>query len=396
MLSVNLDVNDGLCNGAMGILDNIVMNKDGEVTLLMVKFDDENTGRDLRNENPSLKAKFPDLTPIKRQLHKYSTSKSLKGERLNVAIVQQFPLILSFALTCHKIQGITIKFPRKVSVDLRSVWGASQAYVMLGRVQKLSQLYIIGSLPRSKIYCDSFALDELSRMKKRSLNENSNSWEQQSNNYLKIAYHNIHSLQNKISDIHADKIFAYSDVLILGETWIMDQDTPSLENFDVSPNNIGRGKGLVVYYKKDMVRVDQIHTDEHLQMSVALHNKIDIIGFYRSGEDRNFTLVLENWIQPRKSYLLIGDMNICSRRDQNHKIFKTLRNLGFTLITNVPTHIQGGHIDQAWIRLQEENCVEYDHAIYSPFYNCTDHDAIIITIKRNLLNESCGKNLHLN
>ena len=90
------------------------------------------------------------------EIHKYSTSKSLKGEKVNVAIVKQFPLILSFALTCHKIQGITVKYPRKVAVDSRTVWGASQAYVMLRRVERLCQLFIIETLPRSKIYCDNY------------------------------------------------------------------------------------------------------------------------------------------------------------------------------------------------------------------------------------------------
>ena len=70
-----------------------------------------------------------------------------------------------------------MKYPRKVAVDLRTVWGASQAYVMLGRVERLCQLFIIETLPRSKIYCDKLALEELTRMKQRSLNENSEPWE---------------------------------------------------------------------------------------------------------------------------------------------------------------------------------------------------------------------------
>ena len=281
-------------------------------------------------------------------------------------------------------------------MDLRTIWGASQAYVMLGRVQMLSQLYIIGDLPRLKIYSDSLALDELSRMKKRSLNENSRPWEQQSVNNFKVAYHNIHSLQNKICDIKADKIFTHSDVLIFGETWIKDQaDAPSLETFDVLANNIGRGKGLAVYYREDKATVEEIYTDEYLQMSAALNSKIHVIGFYRSAEDRSFITALEKWIKPEKSYLLVGDMNICSKKEPNHYVFKALNRLGFKLMTKQPTHIQGGHIDQAWIKLHKEDCFEYDHSIYSPFYNCTDHDAILITIKCNHLDESNGKNIEV-
>ena len=111
-------------------------------------------GRDFRRCHPQLLKKFPCCTPIKKQIHKYSTSKSSQGVKSNVAIVQQFPLILSFASTTHKIQGQTILAPAKVAIDLRSVFGPNQAYVMLGRVQKQDQLYIIGELPENKIYTD--------------------------------------------------------------------------------------------------------------------------------------------------------------------------------------------------------------------------------------------------
>ena len=79
MLTVNLDVQDGLCNGAIGTLGAILVNSKGQVTKLMVKFDDPNTGRDLRNEHLQLKAKYPEYTPISQEIHKYSTSKSLMG-----------------------------------------------------------------------------------------------------------------------------------------------------------------------------------------------------------------------------------------------------------------------------------------------------------------------------
>ena len=189
-------------------------------------------------------------------------------------------MILSFALTCHKIQGITVKYPRKVAIDLRTVWGASQAYVMLGRVQKLSQLFIIGDLPRSKIYCDKLALDELALMRRRSLNENPEAWEQNSSDILKIAYHNVHSLQNKIPDIKADQILSFSDILIFGETWITDWTSSlDLEKLNGYPNNMGRGRGLAIYCRENIATVQNVVTDEYLQMSAAFNRTIDIISF---------------------------------------------------------------------------------------------------------------------
>ena len=79
MLTINLDVKDGLCNGSMGTLLSIVVNESKDVTTLLVKFDDCNAGREMRISNPQWSSKFPDCTPLKKQIHKYSTSRSLKG-----------------------------------------------------------------------------------------------------------------------------------------------------------------------------------------------------------------------------------------------------------------------------------------------------------------------------
>ena len=191
-------------------------------------------------------------------------------------------------------------------------------------------------------------------------------------------------------------MFAFGDLIIFGETWLSNEaNIPTLENFGVHFNNVGRGKGLAMFYKKDKVTVEDIYTDDLLQMSIARTEKLDIIGFYRSSEDKSFISALEKWIYPKKSYVLIGDMNICSRTSSGHKILETLSKIGFNLITKEPTHIQGGYIDQAWLKLNAEEFIEYEHSIYSPFYNCTDHDAILITIKSNISDESNGNKLCL-
>ena len=88
----------------------------------------------MRQIHPNFSRSYPGCTPIKKQIHKYSTSKTSTGVKSKVATVYQFPLILCFATTTHKIQGQNIIKPRKAAEDLRSVFGNNQAYVMLGRV----------------------------------------------------------------------------------------------------------------------------------------------------------------------------------------------------------------------------------------------------------------------
>ena len=61
----------------------------------------------------------------------------------------------------------------------------------------------------------------------------------------------------------------------------------------------------------------------------------------------------------------------------NHQVFLTLKALGFSQIIDEATHIEGGHLDQAWLRSEKESC---SIEIYSPYYNCKDHDALLCTI----------------
>ena len=57
----------------------------------------------------------------------YSISKNAKLGSAT-ATAYQFPLRLAFASTAHKVQGLTIKKPSSLVVDLRSVRENAQAY----------------------------------------------------------------------------------------------------------------------------------------------------------------------------------------------------------------------------------------------------------------------------
>ena len=51
--------------------------------------------------------------------------------------------------------------------------------------------------------------------------------------------------------------------------------------------------------------------------------------------------------------------------------------MNFKIIVSEPTHLKGGHIDQAWLR-DDRNA--YDVQLYSPYYTCKDHDALLVTL----------------
>ena len=94
------------------------------------QIDNPEAGKEMRRCHRLLAKKYPGCTPIQKQLHKYSTANK-SSDKSNIAAVYQFGLILAFSSTCHKIQGKTIPYPKKVAVDLRSIFGGgqNQAYV---------------------------------------------------------------------------------------------------------------------------------------------------------------------------------------------------------------------------------------------------------------------------
>ncbi len=101
MLTINLDVKDSLSNGSVGTLKGVIKDENGEVRILMVQFDNKDSGREIRRCHPQYMERFPNCSPIKKQAHKYTTSKSSRGVKSNIATVFQFPLILSFDSTTH-------------------------------------------------------------------------------------------------------------------------------------------------------------------------------------------------------------------------------------------------------------------------------------------------------
>ena len=200
MLIFNTAVNDGLCNGAMGTVLAVEESKDGEVSKIIMKFDNQETGSEKRMAFPAYTKKYPGGTVITKMEHEYSLGK-VQSNGASAKLIQ-FPLISSFAVTAWKFQGQTVKKPSKYIVDLRGVRKAAQAYVMLSRGECKDQLLILEELPEHKIYPDKDALEELERMRKISINNNPTPWETVSKpNVVKVSYLNTRSIKNKFNCI---------------------------------------------------------------------------------------------------------------------------------------------------------------------------------------------------
>ena len=142
MLKRNKDVEAGLVNGSIGTVINFNMANNGvDVYSIQIQFE-----------------KIIHPVNIERDSCSFEVLKGIYYTR------KQFPLILAFAITVHKSQGLSLK---TAIVDAgSSCFGPGMIYVSLSRITSLEGLHVIG-LDRSKIVCDRKAVEKYNRLRKK-------------------------------------------------------------------------------------------------------------------------------------------------------------------------------------------------------------------------------------
>uniref|UniRef100_A0A1X7SQC8 OTU domain-containing protein n=1 Tax=Amphimedon queenslandica TaxID=400682 RepID=A0A1X7SQC8_AMPQE len=135
MLRRNIDVTVGLVNGAIGTVMGIY------ATRISIKFDHIDVPCD-----------------IERVTSRFMLSKNLYIHR------KQFPLILSYAITIHKCQGLSLD---TAIIDLSTdVFGDGMAYVALSRVRTLNGLHLLSFDPLS-VKVSNLCINEINRLRSK-------------------------------------------------------------------------------------------------------------------------------------------------------------------------------------------------------------------------------------
>ena len=145
MLLKNISPDEGLINGAMGIIDRIDWDESHEVMTISVHF------FHLRRS-----------VPISRCIcHAVLFPES--GDKIQLF---QFPLMLAWATTAHKSQGQTLD---RVAINIAdSAFAHGSFYVALSRVRRLDDILLFG-LPQwppggPDFHVNAFIRDEMTRM----------------------------------------------------------------------------------------------------------------------------------------------------------------------------------------------------------------------------------------
>ena len=167
--------------------------------------------------------------------------------------------------------------------------------------------------------------------------------------------------------------------MIFAETWL-DPDKVDLSlqinELSLNLNSVGRGRGLAIYFKRSKFQVTKTVNCLDIQITRLEGENLTILALYRSHGNTTILDCLKELIPDYGNCLIIGDVNICMQSQPSNHLFKKLREKNFTALLSEATHLKGGHIDQAWYRGDTNNC---EMKIYSPYYTCKDHDALLFT-----------------
>jgi len=158
---LNVNVADGLENGAGGVLQKIHLTShdNSAAGVIWMKFDDASVGKQTRIDcqvlyKSDIDASWTPIQPLSRQFQVG------RGQSSQV-IRKQFPVRQSAAKTIHKCQGDTLD---QVVVDLTSKRKEPHShYVALSRVKTLSGLFIL-SLNTEKVHVREYVKCEMAEL----------------------------------------------------------------------------------------------------------------------------------------------------------------------------------------------------------------------------------------
>ena len=201
MITTNIDVTDGLTNGTMGTVTNVVIEKTtGRISVILVAFNSEHIGQETRYTSVHNSIN-QNAVPIHQTHATFPIDKkaSFQGTR------SHFPLTFAWAVTIHKCQGCTLP---EIVIDMTCAKGnfkPEEAYVAFSRVKTLEKLHII-NYAQSQIHMSEHVEKEMRRLRKNIFPQMPSNLFHDIPGGVKILHLNIGNLKRKMEDLKHDDI----------------------------------------------------------------------------------------------------------------------------------------------------------------------------------------------
>ena len=389
MLTRNLDVTDGLVNGALGtIVEFLEYNPPRtQPAAILVQFDQGNVGVSARQSTAFNISHFPSAVPIGVIDAKFTIS----GKKAGMEITrQQFPLRLCWATTIHKVQGLTVK---KIVVSMEGKMADGQVYVAFSRVPSQSSLYL-QDFDAKKLKSSAKVKAELERLHQEMPLQTYHSEIQAvlhaTPDPIFIAVHNVRSLPKHFRDIILQSHLKSCTAVCFTETWLTSSHSSS--TFAIPDYNMVRcdrqgaaGGGLATYVKTSVAfELQDLPIDctgievQCMELQIPLHDKLYIATVYRhpssslSVFNNAFCNLLRALASRNKPTVIVGDFNI-NLLSATHaaSVQQELHKQGFKQYVKHATHISGSLLDHVYSNV---NLAVWQAASYY-----SDHDILFIT-----------------
>ena len=391
MLTTNVDVSDGLVNGARGEVVHIVTSNDNKVTTVLVKFDNRRVGLKAIQTSP-YRTTYSDAIP----LAKYEVVFCAKGKRGSEITCLQFPLTLAWATTIHKVQGLTLN---EIVVDMKGGrFSPGQAYVAFSRVKTLQSLHILNFNAKA-IKASSDVQNEMIRLNNKLLPLIPQlQCLSLCNNYVTICLLNVRSIVAKLPDIQQDECLRNATVLCFCETWLSaSQPSPSVLDNQMAvrcDRQTGSNKGGTMIYVSSDTQKLRSHTFisngfEAVATSLTLPNinQLQVLLLYRSPSmpSQALAVMLSRMLAYASATniptIILGDFNENLLSQSNTNVVSLMSNNGYTQLVRSPTTDNGTLIDHVYYNRPSSDIIVQVHDTYY-----SDHDSIYCSIAHNLSN----------
>ncbi len=406
----NLNVADGLANGAMGIVKDVIYHVDRKsrkkVDCVLFRFFDPRVGTEAKASSP-FKSRYPDCVPV------YMHTTTFFYKSTAEFMITGLPLTLSFASTIHAVQGLTLN---KIVVDMKGLFAKGQAYVALSRVRTLEGLQIL-NFRTSSFKTNPVADKEMERMRTNTIqNEIPECMVSSLNDqWFKVAHLNVRNYLSHYEDVKLTDGFQVCDIICFTETHLKPsmeiplekQPRPELIPFRFDRKGPIEKGGILIYAhpKYSPARLTDIRVDglEFGAITVqpgvcdyssqTLPDKMNIITIYRRKDGSNkeeflgrMQLFLEHpkITDANTPSLILGDFNEDLMTGSSKRIPPFMEQFGFNLVTGlnckqqVPTTNIGSCIDHIYTNIKPELMRLFLYEVFDTYYS--DHDVTYVAI----------------
>ncbi|XP_065082636.1 uncharacterized protein LOC135705014 [Ochlerotatus camptorhynchus] len=277
MITTNVDVGDGIVNGAIGVLKYIEHTDDDlqqSASRVWFKFENDAVGAQLRVKSRALVFSKPgilqqDWTPICKRSVNVKLSSAIKCKRI------QFPVASACALTIHKSQGGTFN---EIVVDYDKSQEQQLVYVAMSRVSSLQGLYLTNSAnsfifhhakgsntPRMRELRDE--MHRLENHKLVTLSDELNTFLSNDGHSGVLMSLNVQSLNAHSKDMSTDHVMTRADFFALSETWIDNNAPLEIQGYrciaKFKRENVRAG-GVAIFERATISPLSSSHTIEKL------------------------------------------------------------------------------------------------------------------------------------